>query len=965
MEAYLETMKYNRENGTDIKFIFGIEAYWIPDYYIKDRKLSRHIILLAKNTVGYHNLLKLVTLGYGDKGRAPDNFYYTMRLTTEDIARHREGLIVTSACRGGILADRERALERASTFKDTFGDDFYLEIQSSTDNAQSDFNRFVLSLSEKTGIKTIVTEDAHYVHKADADIHRKLIELDGKKGYYSTDDYYLHSEQDVTDALSYIPNICELIKETDAVGEKCEQVTIEFGKKNFPTVDLGGVSPKKAVVEAVKLHCKSKIGSKKDAELDEYRRRFRYEMSVLEQCDYLTYLLINQKLIRWCRENDIQVGRGRGSVCGSLVAFLLDITRVDPITFGLVFERFANTERISPPDIDTDVPNSKRQMVIQYLKDSYREVYQVRTFGAMGDKAAIQRAAKALGYSTSDIRELSKKFSTIDELADDNLKLLAQQFEGVIQQFGMHASALIIFPSETDNFCAIERQGADYVCAYQFPDLERMGLLKLDILGMKTLDTIDETVKLINQRHGVKLDLDNLPFDDTKTFEMLCGGDTLGCFQIESDGMTKLIKQLQPHSLFDLVPLIALYRPSSIQSGVVDEFVKGSKSKHIKYIHRKLKPILKDTFGVLLYQEQAMQIVQAVAGYSLAKADVFRRAIGHKDNAEMSRLINQFVLDGQDNGFDFNTVTKLAEWLQNCASYQFNKSHSAAYGLLCYQTAYLKANFTLEFFTAYLNAHHDEKQEELIPYVRYVKNHGIKILPPDVSCHSSDWHIEGAHLITAVNFVKGVGNIALPLDQEGVARLPKNKLLNLIKAGAFDKKAARQELVEHFFKEEFLKKKMLLQKRIDKLALESPILFDVSNDSDAIKKSVEEYRKELIRLEQEYANLIHENKAQDESEVLGFALTSPFKDFNLSRYDEPDINDDSKKYVLCIVRRFKAVEKNMSMFAFVTIETPEGKFFDLFMPSNVYAPLSENDFCIISLVKNKIVTVVDTCVKPV
>ena len=955
IDAYNETMNYNREHGTNIKFIFGVEAYWIPDFFIKDRKLSRHIILLAKNTVGYHNLLKLVTIGYGDKGNQPDNFYYTMRLTTDTIAQYHEGLIATSACQGGILKDRQYAVDRANSFKNIFGDDFYLEIQTATDPEQKDFNLFVLDLSQKLNIKTIVTEDAHYVFKSDADVHRKWIQLDGKTGYYNTDDFYLHSDQQVAEALDYIPNINQIIRQTEDVAGKCEQVHISFGEKHFPAVDVD--NPKKAVVRAVQVN---KLDGISEDKKEIYRQRFKHELDVLEQCDYLTYFIINARLVKWCRDNDIQVGRGRGSVCGSLVAYLLDITRVDPIAFGLVFERFANPERVTPPDIDTDVPNSKRHLVIQYLKNTYRQVYRVRTFGTTADKAAVQRAAKALGHSAADIRALSKQTDTIDDISDKEVKSLATSFNGLVQHFGVHASALIIFPSEPADFCAIEKQGDDYVCAYQFPDLERMGLLKLDILGMKTLDTIDETVKLVEQRHGIKLDLDNLPFDDKKTFEMLCDGDTLGCFQIESDGMTKIIKQLQPQSLFELVPLVALYRPSSIQSGVVEAFIGNLKSKRVNYIHPKLKPVLKDTFGVLLYQEQAMQIVQLVADYSLAKADVFRRAIGHKDNEQMQRLIEQFVVDGENNGFDRVTMLKLAEWLKNCASYQFNKSHSAAYALLCYQTAYLKANFSLEFFIAFLNAHHDDKQEVLLPYVRYIKNHGIKIQPPDVSYHSSGWHINGAHAVTAVNFIKGVGDIALPLNKDNIAHLPKNKLVNLIKAGAFDNCADRRRLVEHFFKDDFLKKKNQLQKKIDRLAPAHAVLFANQKEDAALEQK---YQKELRQLEQDYVNLINKEKFQDENEVLGFAITSPFEQFDLSQFDEPDTDANDKRIVLCLIRRFKAVEKNSGLFAFTTIETPEGKFFDLFMPTNVYEPLPENSFCIISMVKNKIVTVVSKNVK--
>ena len=926
-EAYSETLKFNQEHGTDIKFIFGVEAYWIPDYFIKDRKLSRHIILLAKNQIGYRNLLKLVTIGYGDKGKSPENFYHTMRLTTDTIAQYHEGLIVTSACRGGILQDRDYAVDRAKNFKDIFADDFYLEIQAATDPDQHSYNLYVLELATRLDIPVIVSEDSHYVYKTDADIHRKWLQLGDNSDYYATDDFYIHSDIEIRQALSYVSDIDDIIKTTEAVADKCAQVHIDFGKKHFPRVEILNLTPKQAVCQLIKHNVKHKLLDRKSkAEIDKCRELVRHELDVLQTCDYLNYFLINAALIKHCREAGIHIGRGRGSVCGSLVAYLLDITRVDPTVFDLFFERFANPERVSPPDIDTDVPNSKRDAVIQYLKDTYHEVFRVRTFGTMGDKAAIQRAAASLDLPVYKRKMLSNSAATVDDVFDSDLRNLASNFLGIIQQFGIHASALIIFPDDAEEFCAIERQGGEYVCAYQFPELERMGLLKLDILGMKTLDTIDDAVKLIKLHHGVDIDLDNLSFDDKKTFDMLNSGDTLGCFQIESSGMIKLIKQLKPQSLFELIPIVALYRPSTIQSGVLDDFIARakSKSKKIDYIHPKLAPILKDTFGILLYQEQAMQIVQTIAGYSLAKADVFRRAIGHKDNAKMQELIAQFVNDGQANGVDKDTMLKLADWLRNCASYQFNKSHSAAYALLSYQTAYLKAHFPVEFLTAYLNSHHDDKQDDLLPYVLYARNSGIKFLPPDASSNFAGWHVKNNSIVTAVNFIKGVGNIDLPIDRQALARLPKNKIAALIKAGALSYLGSRQQLVDDF----------LQDTRAKRREAQELCLFG-------------EHQSQKPR--GDYDSLIYTDPAQLQAEVLGFSFDSPFNGIDTSRFVEPDFSDKNIRVVLCVIRRFSML-KNGS--ASICIETPSGNTFNIFMPSSRFSRLNEGDVCALSLQKN-------------
>ena len=613
----------------------------------------------------------------------------------------------------------------------------------------------------------------------------------------------------------------------------------------------------------------------------------------------------------------------------------MDITRVDPIKFNLFFERFANVERITPPDIDTDVPNSMRQAVIDYLKDTYKEVYHVRTFGTMGEKAALLTARRvAKGYRC--------------RLSDKQIDELAQYFMGIIQHFGIHASALIIFPSETSDFCAIEKQGDDYVCACQFPDLERMGLLKLDILGMKTLDTIDQTLKLVKQNRGADIDIDALPSDDNETFEMLKSGDSLACFQIESAGMIKLIRQLKPKSLFELVPLIALYRPSSIQSGVLEDYISRSKSKRVQYIHKSLEPALKETFGVLLYQEQAMQIVQTVAGYSLAKADVFRRAIGHKDNEKMTALIEQFIKDGGDNGYDQETMLKLAEWLKNCASYQFNKSHSAAYALLCYQTAYLKANFTVEYITAYLNAHHDDKQEDLIPLVQYAINHNIKVLPPDILAQDAGWHTKDGMIITAVNFIKGIGNIKLPVSVDRIATMPKNKILSLIKSGALDHIDERRNLVREYLRDDFVKRYRAVKKKMIPYQQTFDGLIVAPEEVSEASRKLAELEQQLKDITKEFNELVSDNPAVDEFEVLGFNISFPVERDDIDKFDEPDRFEEEKRVVLCIVRSFKTVSSS-SNYAFVRIQTPAGKFFDVFMPPEAYNPLPVNGCCILSL----------------
>ena len=987
IEAYTETLKFNKSHGTNLKFIFGCEAYWCPDWSTKDRKASRHILILAKNAAGYRNLLKLVTIGFGDCGKNPDAFFYTMRITTDVLRQFHDGLIVSTACRGGLLKsttgdlfEESEIAERINALKDIFADDFFLEIQAATDADQIAFNKRVCKISRELEIPVFVSEDSHYVFKSDAAIHRKWLQIDDDSNYYTTDDFFIHPEQEILDSVSYLENASETLRNTSRIADSIEQVEIPTSRKNYPQIasfvscydDTGNLlfktnANKKSEDEI--QHANSSDSLRIAPRIDEtlpdvdfpvpshkpisetildanfvecvnqgwlekilknfltekkYVDAVNHELDVLKQCDYLDYFALTADFISWSRENGIQIGRGRGSVCGSLVAFLLDITRIDPLKFGLLFERFANTERVSPPDIDVDVPNSKRELIIDYLREKYHEVFHVRTLGTMAEKSAIERAARSLGYSPEQIRDLKKSEKTLDKLDDDALKCVATGFQGVIQNFGIHASAIMLFPSPPTDFCAIEKQGDDYVCAYEYSYLEKMGLLKIDLLGSKTLDAVDECLKLIQKNHRVKIDLDDLPLDDPKTFDMLERGDSIACFQIESDGMKRLLRQTKPRDLFDLIPIVALYRPATLKSGMVDEFISRRNGEKFDYLHPSLEPILKDTYGVLLYQEQAMQIVQTVAGYSLGKADLFRKAIGKKNVKEMDSLLSQFIQDCVNRGIDSTVANKLAEWLENCASYQFNKSHAAAYALVTYQTAFLKANFPAEWLTAYLNAYHDSKQEDLLPYIRYAMSIGIGISKPDARSDSSCWILKDSKIQVAINFIRGVGDIPLPVDSSNLSSLPVDTVASLIKAGALDFLGDREGMLRDLFSN---------LKPSKAKSLKSSLFFNASPDS------------------KDFVFDVH----QAEIETLGFSFEDLFKDFDVSKYSEPDDSNENR-VVLCVVREFKKhKQKNNKPMAFLKIETPSGKFFDLAMFNFAYRELDLGVPHVITTNKNKFV----------
>lgn len=944
LEAYKETMKYNKEHHTNIKFIFGCEMYWVPNKFIKERNASCHLLVLAKNETGYKNLLRLVTIGYGDKGNSPDNYFYTMRVTNEDIEQCKEGLIITSACMGGILNpyddeawDKALAYERAKKFKDMLGENFYLEIQCAEPQEQKDYNKRIVKMGSDLNIPIIVTEDSHYVLMTEADTHRKWLGLDDDSTYYQTDDYYIHSEDEVRRKISYLPDVDDYIANTAKIAESCEQVEIAFGGKHFPSIELD-----KSVEETVRdiMEQKGKLKSIPEDKLPIYLEQIEHEMSVLSKCDYLTYFLMTEDFIRHSREKGIRMGIGRGSVGGSLVAYLMDITRIDPIKYGLIFERFANEHRVTLPDIDVDVPNTRREEVIQYLVDKYKEVYHVRTFGTMAEKAAIQRAARSLGYPPDGVRELSKQVNSISEIQDVQLKDLASKYLGVIQHYGVHASAIMLFPDKAENYCAIEKQGGEYVCAYEYTDLEKMGLLKEDILGIKTLDAIDECIKLI----GEDIDIDNLPDTDKKTFEMMQKGDVLGCFQVESKGMRELLKTMKPNSIYDVVPLVALYRPSTLQSGMVDEFCKRRAGEPFEYLHERLKEVLEDTYGVLLYQEQAMKIVQVMAGYDLGTADIFRRAIGKKHPEEMAVLIPKFVKDGMALGVKEETMNTLAEWLTNCASYQFNKSHSAAYGVICYQTAYLKAHYPAEYYCAYLNAYHDDKQSDLIPYIEDAKRHGIRILPPDASQPDSGWKVENGHIRMAINYVKGVGDVPLPITMDNIRSINKDKVGNLIKAGALDYLGDRDDMLHNIYNAKEIQK---LSEQLDKLKER------IKQCRETIIKSKETTKKwiEANRKLEKYSNQMWDVRQKLDSikkfefdemtaeiEVLGLSFNDPFRNIDTSQYKEPE--EGKQHLTIGLVKSIRPwKQKNGKPMCFFTLECPSGKLYDMVMFNYVLTPL--------------------------
>jgi DNA polymerase III subunit alpha len=943
VDAFSKTQKFNKKNNTSIHFVFGAELYMTHDVTIQQKDLS-HITFWAKNEVGLMNLNKLTTVAHGDKGNSPDNFYHKSRVDIDMIRKYSEGLICGTACLGGLIK-RNNCEDLIVQIKEIFGEDFYIEIHTFQHEEQYVANKRLIQYAQTYDIPMIACVDSHYVLKEDAETHRQFRNASKEKedGYYTTDDFYLHSEDEVREKLSYLPLdiVQQAIDNTQVLADKCK-VEIKFGQKHYPDY------PCDDQVEEIKKICrknwKDKLPDKKRWQSD--AERFNHELGVFIKQDYPGYFLITYDVLKKCRELNVPTGPGRGSVVASLIAYLMDITKLDPIKYNLIFERFAHNERISPPDIDNDVSTKGRHQVIEYIREKYGEVYQCRTFSYLKASSALRRAGKALEYDHEYINNLAKsltKYESDDEddtdISDydkqlwmlDHIKTseieplinLAKKFVGIIQGYGKHASAVIVLNQDINKFCSVERQvdsktkEVHYVAACDFKLLEEMGLLKMDILGLRTLDIVQDTLDYAN----VQIDFDNIPLDDPKTSEMLCKGETMGCFQISSPGMTQLVKRIQPKEFSDLIPLVALYRPGPLDAVVeetglsmVETYVEvRNKTQQAVYLHPKLEPILKDTYGIILYQEQILEIAKELCGYSLGEADMLRRIIGKKKVEEMKPAIEKLIERGVANGIDRNIMQKIADAIVTFALYGFNKGHSAGYGKLAYDTSYLKAHYPLEFICACINSK-DGKHEETMPYINEAKRMGIKILPPDARVGNMEWSIEGNSIRVGLRYLKGAGkntNLSkVDTFEDVINNNPKDVAEALIKSGSLDYLGkSRGELLAQL---EPLQK--ILDRReqcLQKIA-ENQTALDSADEEKSIRKYTRQLKGWQEKLEECNCKeiIVHSDKydeVQGEYEILGFGFM-----------EAPRLKEGT------ITRVFTKLDKKNRMMAFIDMQTKYG-----------------------------------------
>jgi len=829
MYGVIDFYKAARKAG--IKPILGCEVYVAPrtmgDREARVDDVLYHLVLLAENEEGYRNLLELVSQGF------TEGFYYKPRVDKALLRKHSKGLIALSACLAGEVANHVlsqqpgKAREAAEEYRAIFGEgNFYLELQDHRLEEQRLVNRELLKISRELGIPLVATNDIHYVTREDAEVQDVLLCIQTGKTMdeegrmkFGTDEFYLKDYEEMRLLFGEWP---EALENTVKIADRCN-VELDFNQMHLPYYEVPEGYDRDSYLEKL---CREKAAQRYEEITPEVEERLSYELSVIKSMGYSGYFLIVWDFINYARENGILVGPGRGSAAGSMVAYVLGITNIEPLRFNLLFERFLNPERVSMPDIDIDFCFERRGEVIDYVVQRYGidKVCQIITFGTMAARAAIRDVGRVLNFPYGEVDKVAKMIPSelgitiekalaqsadLKELynSDERVKKLidtAAALEGMPRHAGTHAAGVVIAKEPLTHYLPLAKT-SDGVITTQFAKdtVEEIGLLKMDLLGLRTLTVIRDALENIRHTRGIEIDIDRIPLDDPVTYQMLGQGDGIGVFQLESSGMRAIMRDLKPESIDDITALVALYRPGPLGSGMVDDFIKGKHGGGAKYLHPKLEPILKDTYGVILYQEQVMRIASDLAGFSLGEADLLRRAMGKKKPEVIAGLRNQFVEGAEKNGVDRETAGQIFDLMEYFAGYGFNKSHSAAYAMVSYQTAYLKANYPLEFMAALLTSVMDNS-DKVAAYIEDCRKLGIQVLPPDVNESRESFTPVGDKIRFGLAAVKNVGHNAIAAiiaarEKEGLFKslqdfcsrvdlkvMNKRVLESLIRCGAMD-----------------------------------------------------------------------------------------------------------------------------------------------------------------------------------
>lgn len=964
---------YKKCTAHGIKPILGFEAYVAMGSRLEKNldKSARtqkrnyyHLILLAKDLTGYHNLMKLCTLGH------TEGFYYRPRIDREIIEKYKDGLIVSSACLAGVVSkhliagEMSAAIEQAKYYHDLFGDDFYLELQNHGLKDDPIVLEQTPKIAKELGIKMIATNDIHYIKREHAIAHNIMLMInkenvsgddivDIHKLRYGTDQFYFKTSREMEDLFSDFP---DAIANTAEIADKC---SIEFKKKLYmPVFPVPPESSAKNLDEYFTELAWKGFAERYPNGSQEYKDRLQYEIDVIVKMGFPGYFLIVQDFVNAAKYKlGVSVGPGRGSAAGSMVAYCLQITNVDPMPYDLLFERFLNPDRVSMPDIDMDFADTTRERVIDYVKEKYGadSVAQIITFGKLSCKAVLKDVGRVLGIPHTEINQITAKIPTTQgkvmplvealelpdlkefkENNDPKIKQLIEYsilLEGMYRHSSVHAAGVAIAPSECSDYVPLVKKDKEMVAQFTMKDIEDAGLVKMDFLGLRTLTIIDYALELIERNTGEKIDLSKIDFYDPATYDLFSRGDTLAVFQFESKGMQEYLMQLKPKSLEDITAMNALYRPGPMEN-IPDFIDRKWGRKKIEYLHPIMASTLDTTYGIIIYQEQVMQLVQVIAGFTLGRADLLRRAMGKKDTVLMEQQRADFITGAATNGVDAKIASEIFDLIQKFAKYGFNKSHSLAYSYLAFQTAWLKAHYPAEFLAANMTAEKNSL-EKVVELIEGAATKGIKVLPPDINTSTGKFVASGKQIYFGMSAIKNVGEGAV----ESIVEVRKNgpftsffdfvaradKQINkrvieaLICVGAFDSlnphRAILFEAVESALN--YAKSRQNQDKTMDSLFggtatenIPEPQLPDVPDWP------------ELVRLEKEkeYINFYVSGHPLNQYK----ACIKPLSHINSSDFESKFIGS---KVIICgIVSSFKTrLDKNNNTFAFMDLEDFHGK----------------------------------------
>ena len=779
---------YNECKKQGIKPIIGCEIYITQNSRFQvppGREKLYHLILLAENNEGYHNLVKICSRAW------TEGFHNKPRADHDLLRKYHKGLIALSACVGGELpqailsGDMDKAHEVIKFYIDTFGrDNYFIELQNHRLPEEARVRPVLADLAKEYGLGLVATNDFHYVRKADAASQEiKLCISTGKTlddsehFHFANDEFYCKSGEEMRSILGGYEGA---IENTARIAERCN-VTFTFGEHKLPAFDVPEGETAKTYLRKL---CEKAIPERYGQKTPEVMNRLNYELGIIDRMGFSDYFLIVMDFIHFAKTHGIPIGPGRGSAAGSIVSYLLHITELDPLEFDLLFERFLNPERVSMPDIDTDLCYRGRGRVIDYLAHKYGEdhVAQIITFSTLAARAVIRDVGRVMNLPLRDVDKIAKMIPqgpgvtlektlksshefksayetnpTVHTLIDHCLKL-----EGLSRQAGTHAAGVVICSAPVDDFVPIQLTQENFIqTQYEKDQVEKLGLLKKDLLGLRNLTVIQDTVDMIKENRNIDLDVRKIPYKDKATSEMLCQGDTIGVFQSESSGYTNLLMQLAPDAFQDLIPMVALYRPGPLGSGMAEDFIKRKHGKiPVEYPHPMLEPVLKETYGVILYQEQVMRIASVMGGFSLGQADLLRRAMGHKESDVLLAQRQAFLEGAEKQGVSSEVANHVFDLMVHFAGYGFNKSHSVCYAWIAWQTAYLKANFRPEFMAAMMTCYNGDRGK-VSRYIANSRKHGVKLVAPNVNRSRASFAASGNTILFGLSGIQHLGDAAV------------------------------------------------------------------------------------------------------------------------------------------------------------------------------------------------------------